>query len=973
MADDPPLPNDGAKAARLERTIAEHAHTSARHLLAKAELAALNGALACASDGLRDVLDRHEADLRESNDLFSNALHVALMALDLNTAAAIMNRLCNVSDWFDVGIQPAPLPSLAGVRWQIGADHRCKIWFDQRHASSDEGSGVCERLACLLPLLASYRISDHFQAGDVFISLADVGVAPGLAFCDNRAKYFLIPDSSFVANLGYAGFRLEAIERSVHWDNRTPMAYWRGGSTGEPADPRGGWRSLPRVTLCRIGQLHSDLIDAGITAIGQQPNREAEEEFHASGLIRQFAPPSDCLKFKYQIDIDGNTNSWPGLFMKLLTGSPVLKVASPRGYRQWYYDRLRPWINFVPVVSDMSDLMEKIDWLRTHDDAARRIGENGQTLAMSMSYESELKAAGRTISAAVRYFADRPETELQFGVNAGHDVRLIGGWAPPSDDGLLMLGHESRLEIPSPVAKESFVLTLDLSPWTDAPAPPGQRLVVAVNGEILREGVLSARQLLCCRVPRLTIEAADQFAITLLHPDGTTLASTCHPLDQRALGVVLHGLTLVPMSIYVRNGGATTDLFPPDQVRPMGEQFRGLLYGPDIWLPPEVQLGRIQTQWGTIIYADIDSGTLRHGSAQVSPHNLMLAENNGSAYLFHIAPRVGRYTVRVAPEHLGPDEKLISDGFPARNQAFRVLWAGADERSVFGLESSGLLLCAETDGSVTLSRNFLGPWERFQLVGPKSINSTTSIETKGYNKNTNKRRFYTSLAASLQDTSMQTGLQTDILVLIPAFNNPTYVGGMVAQLLDRGLSNVVVIDNASTTPEMRQYLDAVAELIKVVQLADNRGPHHCFRHDPSFHSLPALFCITDPDLQLNPNLPSDFLAELEAVTERFQVGKAGFSLDISEPHLMRDQKVIIGEISYSICATNDGDPIYKAEIDTTFALYNKKYFRRDRALDAVRVAGRYTCKHLPWYKDNGLPPAEDESYKASQKFSNYIK
>ena len=241
---------------------------------------------------------------------------------------------------------------------------------------------------------------------------------------------------------------------------------------------------------------------------------------------------------------------------------------------------------------------------------------------------------------------------------------------------------------------------------------------------------------------------------------------------------------------------------------------------------------------------------------------------------------------------------------------------------------------------------------------------------------TTKRRVYTSLEASLQ---------ADIPVLIPAFNNPTYVGGMVAQLLDRGLCNVIVIDNASTTLEMRRYLDVIAGLVKVVRLAENRGPHHPFRHDPSFHWLPDLFCITDPDLQLNPNLPADFLADLAAVTERFQVGKAGFALDISEPHIMRDEPVVIGENAYQICeweqrfwnievgTMDGGDPIYKAEIDTTFALYNKKYFRRDNALDAVRVAGRYTCRHLPWYKDSGLPPAEEECYRSSQKFSNYLK
>ena len=54
--------------------------------------------------------------------------------------------------------------------------------------------------------------------------------------------------------------------------------------------------------------------------------------------MRPYVPMTDFNKYKYQIDIDGNTNAWPGLFQKLLTGSPVLKVASPYGFRQWLYE-----------------------------------------------------------------------------------------------------------------------------------------------------------------------------------------------------------------------------------------------------------------------------------------------------------------------------------------------------------------------------------------------------------------------------------------------------------------------------------------------------------------------------------------------------------------------------------------------------------------------------------------------------------
>ena len=87
---------------------------------------------------------------------------------------------------------------------------------------------------------------------------------------------------------------------------------------------------------------------------------------------------------------------------EFLTGSPVLKVASPRAFRQWYYDRLKPWINYVPVQSDMSDLVDKINWLRTHDSDAHAIGQAGLELAKSLDYQRELDKARHTIRAGFR-------------------------------------------------------------------------------------------------------------------------------------------------------------------------------------------------------------------------------------------------------------------------------------------------------------------------------------------------------------------------------------------------------------------------------------------------------------------------------------------------------------------------------------------------------------------------------------------
>ena len=52
--------------------------------------------------------------------------------------------------------------------------------------------------------------------------------------------------------------------------------------------------------------------------------------------------------------------------------------------------------------------------------------------------------------------------------------------------------------------------------------------------------------------------------------------------------MILHGLTLTPVSIHARIAELGAEVLPPAPVRPTREQCEAWLYGPDIWLPPEI-------------------------------------------------------------------------------------------------------------------------------------------------------------------------------------------------------------------------------------------------------------------------------------------------------------------------------------------------------------------------------------------------
>ena len=48
--------------------------------------------------------------------------------------------------------------------------------------------------------------------------------------------------------------------------------------------------------------------------------------------------------------------------------------------KDYIHDHMRPWIDHVPVKSDLSDLREKYDWAEAHPDAAEAIARRGTEL-----------------------------------------------------------------------------------------------------------------------------------------------------------------------------------------------------------------------------------------------------------------------------------------------------------------------------------------------------------------------------------------------------------------------------------------------------------------------------------------------------------------------------------------------------------------------------------------------------------------
>lgn len=225
----------------------------------------------------------------------------------------------------------------------------------------------------------------------------DKGRGKGSVLCydSNQDNHLRLPDADFLYRSAYQEFKNQLITHYIPWEARQEIVYWRGSTTGDKKSDS-EWRRMNRFQLCQfVTELpHKDLFDIKITRITNRfSSREVIEEIKNSGFVAPYASPIEQINYKYLIDIDGHSSAWMGLFFRLLTGSTVLKVNSERGFRQWFYERLIPWKNYVPIRADFSDLEETVLYLKNHDDVAKKIGEAGRQLAYSMTLEHEINQA----------------------------------------------------------------------------------------------------------------------------------------------------------------------------------------------------------------------------------------------------------------------------------------------------------------------------------------------------------------------------------------------------------------------------------------------------------------------------------------------------------------------------------------------------------------------------------------------------
>lgn len=172
----------------------------------------------------------------------------------------------------------------------------------------------------------------------------------------------------------------------------------------------------------------------------------------------------------------------------------------------------------------------------------------------------------------------------------------------------------------------------------------------------------------------------------------------------------------------------------------------------------------------------------------------------------------------------------------------------------------------------------------------------------------------------------------------------------VEWLKDAGMSNVNIVDNASTySPLLKYYKEIPA---RVVNQVVNLGPW-VFWDTKMHESQDTPYVVSDADCVPAADCPKDLVRKLMEVYERWPLCKKagpGIRIDNIPDHYAKKQQVIDHETQFNLKEHRYGD-VYDALIDTTFALYPAKSEFPGWG-GHIRTAAPYVIEHQPWYEDS---------------------
>ncbi|KAJ6528976.1 glycosyl transferase family 90-domain-containing protein [Mycena capillaripes] len=252
-----------------------------------------------------------------------------------------------------------------------------------QHSYRPTGEFFARQSGCNVPMEATGFVSSANNFSGFLIETHKPGYTTDLYPMLSMSKISpCFSDILYPSHFYYSHNRLAGGFRfpdNIPWHKKKSKIYWRGtASGGLIVDDN--YLSFARFRLMHLGRQHPDLMDVQISTFDPIycPNPcDRKALMKEYNITDKPDPREDSYGFKYVLDVDGAAFS--GRFLGLLrSGSLVFKSTI---FNEFFNDWLRPFEHYVPVLPDLSDLVEKVEWANANPEEARLIQQKGQEMA----------------------------------------------------------------------------------------------------------------------------------------------------------------------------------------------------------------------------------------------------------------------------------------------------------------------------------------------------------------------------------------------------------------------------------------------------------------------------------------------------------------------------------------------------------------------------------------------------------------
>lgn len=149
------------------------------------------------------------------------------------------------------------------------------------------------------------------------------------------------------------------------WGDRSDTVFYRGGQSGNSADP-------PPTLRYRVVEKLFSFPNSNCRIVRQWERGYERPEYFGEKVRWQ-----EFLKYKIFLIVDGNCIASNHMW-GFAAGCVPFVISRARC---WFQDFIEPFVHYIPIAYDLSNLEEMITWVREHDDEARDIAQRALALS----------------------------------------------------------------------------------------------------------------------------------------------------------------------------------------------------------------------------------------------------------------------------------------------------------------------------------------------------------------------------------------------------------------------------------------------------------------------------------------------------------------------------------------------------------------------------------------------------------------